>query len=317
MRVYLDFEKPIADLESKIEELRRLSGDSTLNILDEVGKLEKKLERMLRETYSALNAWQKMQVARHYQRPHTSSYINELIDDFTRLSGDRLFGEDFSILCGIGRFRGRSIMIIGNEKGIDTESRIKHNFGMARPEGYRKAQRLMKLADHFNLPVVTLIDTPGAYPGIDAEERGQAGAIAKSIESCLALKVPIISIIIGEGGSGGAIALAAANQVLMLEHSVYSVISPEGCASILWRDPERASEAADALRFTAQDLKGFGIIDKIVKEPIGGAQREPREAISLAGEALESALAAFDGLDGAVIKRERHQKFLKIGTNAI
>ena len=313
MRTYLDFEKPISDLEGKIEELRHLSGENTVNIVDEVAKLEAKLEKMMVQTYSKLTPWQKIQVARHQDRPHTLDYIDKLVDDFCNLAGDRVFAEDPAIIGGLGRFRGRSVVVIGHEKGSDTESRLRHNFGMARPEGYRKSQRLMELANKFNLPVITLIDTPGAYPGMDAEERGQAEAIARSIEHCLSLQVPLISVIIGEGGSGGAIALASANQVVMLEHSIYTVISPEGCASILWRDSEKAADAADALHLTAQDLFQFKIIDEIIREPVGGAQRAPGQTIESVADVLENILREFDNLDGNTIQNARRQKFLEIG----
>jgi acetyl-CoA carboxylase carboxyl transferase subunit alpha len=312
MRTFLDFEKPIAELEGKIAELRHLSSSGDLNIADEVGRLQGKLETLLRQTYGRLNPWQKAQVARHAERPHTVDYIGRLIDDFTPLAGDRAFAEDRAIVGGLGRFRGRSVVIIGHEKGADTEGRLKHNFGMARPEGYRKAQRLMRLADRFRLPVITLVDTPGAYPGIDAEARGQAEAIARSIETCFAVRVPLVSVVIGEGGSGGAIALAAADRVLMLEHAIYSVISPEGCASILWRDGEQAKAAAQALKLTAEDLKGLGVIDGIIPEPLGGAHRNPGQAIDTVGDAIEQALAALIGFDGDDLRQRRRQKFLRM-----
>src|SRR5690348_7322757 len=270
MRHFLDFEKPLAELEGKIDELRHLSNGSDINIADEVTRLEAKVDRLLRQTYAKLTPWQKVQLARHPDRPHGSDYIKQLITDFTPLAGDRVFGEDRAIIGGLGRFRGRSVVVLAHEKGADTESRLRHNFGMARPEGYRKARRLMELGDRFNLPVLTLIDTAGAYPGIDAEARGQAEAIARATETCLDIKVPLVAAIIGEGGSGGAIALAAGNTVLMLEHAIYSVISPEGCASILWRSAEHVAEAAEALRLTAEDLQRLGIVDQIVAEPLGG-----------------------------------------------
>ena len=313
MHSYLDFEKPIAELEGKIEELRHLSGDSDVNIADEVGRLQGKVDKLLKATYTKLTPWQKAQVARHAQRPHALAYIAQLIDDFTPLAGDRAFAEDSAIVGGLGRFQGRSVVVIGNEKGADTDSRIRHNFGMARPEGYRKAQRLMDLADRFGLPVITFVDTPGAYPGVDAEARGQAEAIARSIEKCLSLKVPLISVIIGEGGSGGAIALATANAVLMLEHAIYSVISPEGCASILWRDGELAKDAAEALRLTAEDLKKLDVIEAVVKEPLGGAHREPVEAIAATGAAIAKELDELGDLEGGVLKSKRRDKFLKMG----
>jgi acetyl-CoA carboxylase carboxyl transferase subunit alpha len=314
MHNFLDFEKPIAELEGKLEELRHLVDGGEINIADEVSKLQAKAEKLLGQTYSKLTPWQKTQVARHPDRPHSLVYINALIDDFTPLAGDRAYGEDKAIVGGLGRLRGRSVVVIGHEKGKDTESRLQHNFGMARPEGYRKAQRLMWLADHFGLPVVTLIDTPGAYPGIDAEARGQAEAIARSIEVCLALKVPLVSVIIGEGGSGGAIALATANTVMMLEHAIYSVITPEGCSSILWRDGEKyVRDAADALKLTAQDLQRFGVIDEIIEEPVGGAHRHGQAAIGAVGDAVERALNALSPLDGGVLRTRRREKYLEIG----
>ncbi|MGE4562909.1 MAG: acetyl-CoA carboxylase carboxyltransferase subunit alpha [Rhodospirillales bacterium] len=313
MHNYLDFEKPIAELEGKIEELRHLIGSGEVNIADEVSKLQAKVDKILVQTYSKLTPWQKILVARHHDRPHALDYIAQLIDDFTPLAGDRAYAEDSAVVGGLGRFRGASVVVIGIEKGSGTDDRVKHNFGMARPEGYRKAKRLMDLADRFRLPVITLVDTPGAYPGVDAEARGQAEAIARSVETCLALRVPLISVIIGEGGSGGAIALAAANSVLMLEHSIYSVISPEGCASILWRDADRAQDAAEALKLTAHDLKTLGIIDIVIPEPLGGAHRQPATVISAVGEALDSAIKEFVGLEGDVIKAKRREKFLAMG----
>jgi len=312
MRTFLDFEKPIAELEGKIAELRHLSGAGDINIADEVGRLQGKLETLLRQTYGRLNPWQKAQVARHGERPHTVDYVGRLIDDFMPLAGDRTFAEDRAIVGGLGRFRGRSVVIVGHEKGADTDGRIKHNFGMARPEGYRKAQRLMRLADRFRLPVITFVDTPGAYPGVDAEARGQAEAIARSIETCFAVRVPLVSVVIGEGGSGGAIALAAADRVLMLEHAIYSVISPEGCASILWRDGEQAKAAAQALKLTAEDLKGLGVIDGIIPEPLGGAHRNPEQAIDAVADAVEQALTALIGFDGDDLRQRRRQKFLRM-----
>jgi acetyl-CoA carboxylase carboxyl transferase subunit alpha len=309
-RHFLDFERPVAELESKIEELRHLSTNGELNIADGVGRLESTANRLLRQTYSRLTPWQKVQVARHPERPHCLDYIAGLITEFVPLAGDRAFAEDAAIVGGIGRFRERSVLVIGTEKGADTESRIKRNFGMARPEGYRKARRLMRFAERFGLPVLTFVDTAGAYPGLDAEARGQAEAIARAIETCLDIKVPLISAIIGEGGSGGAIALAAGNRVLMLEHAIYSVISPEGCASILWRSGEQAQEAAEALRLTAQDLQRLGVVDRIVPEPLGGAQRAPSDAIEQLGEALEEALRALLSLDGATLRVRRREKFL-------
>ena len=317
MHNFLDFEKPIAELEGKIAELRHLSSSDEMNIAEEIGKLQSKLDKMLRQTYSKLNPWQKTLVARHPDRPHFKDYIDTLIEDFTPMSGDRLFAEDEAIVGGLGRFRGYSVVVIGHEKGNDTASRVKHNFGMARPEGYRKAQRLMKTAERFNLPIVTLVDTAGAFPGIDAEERGQAEAIAKSIEVCLQMKVPSVSVIVGEGGSGGAIALATANSVLMLEHSIYSVISPEGCASILWRSGDNAKDAAEALRLTAQDLHQLGIIDSIIGEPVGGAHREREVAMTSVGDAIEAELMELIKLDGGVLKAKRREKFLEMGKTGL
>ena len=317
MANFLDFEKPIAELEGKVEELRHLSDNDDINIADEVARLQAKSDRLLRQTYAKLTPWQKTQVARHPDRPHFSEYAAQLVEDFTPLAGDRRFAEDQAIIGGIGRFRGFSAMFIGHEKGHDTSSRLTHNFGYARPEGYRKAQRLMQLADRFKLPVVTLVDTPGAYPGKGAEERGQSEAIAVSIAVCLALKVPLISVIIGEGGSGGAIALAAANHVIMLEHSIYSVISPEGCASILWRSSEKAQEAAEALKLTAQDLMALGIIDEIVEEPLGGAQRGREDSIGAVGDRIEAALLTLRREDGAALRQKRRDKFLEMGRKGL
>ncbi|MGE0154440.1 MAG: acetyl-CoA carboxylase carboxyltransferase subunit alpha [Reyranellaceae bacterium] len=313
MTAFLDFEQPIAELEGKILELRHMSEAKDVNIAEEVSRLEGKVEKLLKQTYGKLSAWQKVQVARHPNRPHCLDYIGKLIDEFTPMAGDRGFAEDAAIVGGLGRFRGTSVMVIGQEKGHDTETRIKHNFGMAKPEGYRKAQRLMRLADRFNLPVLTLVDTAGAYPGVGAEERGQAEAIARSIETGLDLRVPLISVVIGEGGSGGAVALAAANRVLMLEHSVYSVISPEGCASILWRSPEQAQEAAEALRLTAEDLLQLGVIDAIVPEPLGGAHRDTAATLSAVGDAVEKELAALRPLSGDELRQARREKFLAMG----
>ncbi len=313
VRAFLDFEKPIAELEGKIEELRHLSDDGEISIVDEVERLQTRVDRQLSQTYSKLTPWQKVQVARHPDRPHCVDYVKGLITDFTPLAGDRGYAEDNAIIGGLGRFEGQSIIVIGQEKGNDTETRVKHNFGMARPEGYRKAQRLMHLADRFGLPVITFVDTAGAYPGIGAEERGQAQAIARSIEVCLELQVPIVSLVIGEGGSGGAIAIAAANCVLMLEHSVYSVISPEGCASILWRDGGHATDAANALKLTAQDLLQLGVIDEIISEPVGAAHRDGDAAIKAAGAAIRGCLAGLDGLDGPALHQQRRDKFLKMG----
>ncbi len=313
----LDFEKSVAELETKIEELRHLAGDGHVNIGIEIGKLQDKVDKQLHALYGKLTPAQKVQVARHTDRPHCVDYIRDLIEDFTPLAGDRLFGEDLAIIGGLGRFRGQPCVVIGQERGFDTESRIKHNFGMAKPEGYRKAQRLMNLADHFGLPIVTLIDTAGAFPGIDAEARGQAEAIARSIETCLGVGVPLVACVIGEGGSGGAIALAAANTVLMLEHAIYSVISPEGCASILWRSSANAAEAAAALRLTAQDLLEMGIIDGIIPEPVGGAHRNAKKTIEAVGNAIEKALNDIAGLDKKTLISDRRKKFLDMGKKGL
>jgi acetyl-CoA carboxylase carboxyl transferase subunit alpha len=314
MRSYLDFEKPVAELEAKVEELRALQeeGDA-IAIGEEIGRIEAKAAAALEELYGELTPWQKTQVARHPQRPHCVDYIAALIADFTPLAGDRKHGEDAAIVGGFGRFQGESVCVIGHEKGSDTESRLAHNFGMARPEGYRKAARLMRMADRFDIPVIALIDTAGAYPGIGAEERGQAEAIARSTEACLEIGVPNVAAIIGEGGSGGAVAIATANRVIMLEHAIYSVISPEGAASILWRDTARAQDAAAAMKITAQDLVRLGVIDTIVAEPVGGAHREPAAAITATGEAIGAALVELRALDRATILRLRREKFTAIG----
>jgi acetyl-CoA carboxylase carboxyl transferase subunit alpha len=317
MPTFLDFEKPIAELEGKIEELRHLSDAGGMNIAEEVAKLQTKADRLLRTTYGKLNAWQKTLVARHPERPHFGDYTAALVEDYTPLAGDRAFADDAAIQGGLGRFRGRNVVILGTEKGADTTSRVRHNFGMARPEGYRKAIRLMELANRFGLPILALVDTPGAYPGIDAEARGQAEAIARSIETCIKIRVPLIAAVIGEGGSGGAIALATGNRVLMLEHAVYSVISPEGCASILWRSGEQAKEAAEALKLTAENLLELGVIDRIVPEPLGGAHRGRAESITALGDALEGALADLDGLDGDELRRQRRTKFLEMGRRGL
>jgi acetyl-CoA carboxylase carboxyl transferase subunit alpha len=317
MAQYLEFEKPIAELEGKIEELRHLSGSSSLNIADEVSRLQQKVERQIRQTYAKLTPWQKVQVARHPERPHAVDYISALVEDWTPLAGDRLFGEDLAILGGIGRIDGRSCVVLGQERGHDTETRVRHNFGMARPEGYRKAQRLMNLADRFRLPVVALIDTSGAYPGIDAEARGQAEAIARAIETCLAIRVPFVAVVIGEGGSGGAVAIGAANRVLMLEYAIYSVISPEGCASILWRTRENAPDAAEALKLTAQDLLKLGVIDEIIEEPLGAAHRERSATISKVGRAIASHLRDLSQLDGDILRTRRREKFLEMGRKGL
>lgn len=314
---YLDFEKPIAELEGKIEELRHITGSGEVNIADEVTKLQTKVDKQLRTIYSKLNAWQKTQVARHQDRPHALDYINAIIDDFTPLAGDRLFGEDNAIVGGLGRFRGRSVMVMGIEKGGDTEERVHHNFGMAKPEGYRKAQRLMKMADRFGLPIIALVDTPGAFPGADAEARGQAEAIAKSIEISFQIKVPFVSVIIGEGGSGGAIALACANTVLILEHSIYSVISPEGCASILWRDGAEAKTAAEALKLTAKDLMDLGVVDVVIPEPLGGAHRDPQSMYMALGAELEHAIHKMDDIDGGQLRAKRRERFMELGQKGL
>ena len=314
MKTFLDFERPIAELESKIEEMRHLSDVGEINIADEVGKMQNEADRLLQRAYASLTPWQKVQVARHPERPHCVDYIDALIDDFTALAGDRAFGEDNAVIGGIGRFRGYSCVVIGTEKGADTTARVAHNFGMARPEGYRKARRLMQLADRFHLPVLTFVDTTGAYPGIGAEERGQAEAIARSIEACLALETPMVCVIIGEGGSGGAMALAAANTVIMLEHAIYSVIAPEACSSILWRSVGFARDAADALRLTAQDMLQFRVIDEIVPEPTGGAHRDPAAAIHAVGDAIALALEAMRDVDGATLRWRRREKFLQMDT---
>lgn len=317
MHHFLEFEKSIAELEGKIEELRHLSDGEELNIADEVGKLQAQAERMLRQTYGKLTPWQRVQVARHPNRPHASDYIDALITDFTPLAGDRAYAEDRAIIGGLGRFRGWSVAVIGHEKGSNTDGRIAHNFGMARPEGYRKAQRLMAMADRFGLPVITLVDTSGAYPGAGAEERGQAEAIAESIRSCLALRVPLVSMVIGEGGSGGAIALAVANTVLMLEHAIYSVISPEGCASILWRDGDKAQDAAEALRLTSRDLLELSVIDAVIEEPLGGAHRDVEDTARRVGDALADALEALRGFDGDTLQARRREKFLEMGRSGL
>jgi acetyl-CoA carboxylase carboxyl transferase subunit alpha len=317
VRSYLDFEKPVAELEAKVEELRALgeTGDAVA-IGEEISRLEAKAAAALKELYADLSPWQKTQVARHPQRPHTFDYIAGLIADFVPLAGDRKFGEDAAIVGGFGRFQGEAVCVLGHEKGADTESRLKHNFGMARPEGYRKAVRLMEMADRFDIPVISLVDTAGAYPGIGAEERGQAEAIARSTEACLALGVPNVAVIVGEGGSGGAIAIATANRVLMLEHAIYSVISPEGAASILWRDTAKAQEAATSMKITAQDMVRFGVIDSVVLEPTGGAHRDAAAAIAAAGEAIAHALAELKPLSREAVRQQRREKFLAMGRAA-
>jgi acetyl-CoA carboxylase carboxyl transferase subunit alpha len=314
MRSYLDFEKPVAEIEAKVEELRAIeTPDSAAAIGEEISRLEAKAAQTLKDIYATLTPWQKTLVARHNERPRALDYIKALITDFVQLAGDRKFGEDEAIVGGFGRFRGESICVLGHEKGSTTEDRLRHNFGMARPEGYRKAVRLMQTANRFSIPILSLIDTEGAYPGIGAEERGQAEAIARSTEACLELGVPNVAVIIGVGGSGGAIAVATANRVLMLEHAFYSVISPEGAASILWRDTAKAQEAANSMKITAQDLARFGVIDKIVTEPIGGAHRDPAATIATTGDAIATALDEITGYDAESIRRLRREKFLAIG----
>lgn len=310
---FLDFEKPIAELQSRIDELRDTTAEGTVDIGAEIAKLQAKSDKLLRDTFAKLTPWQKTQVARHPQRPHFKHYVAGLFDEFVPLAGDRAFGDDQAIMGGFAQFRGQRVMVLGHEKGEDTASRLRHNFGMGKPEGYRKAIRLVELADRFGLPIVTLVDTSGAFPGIQAEERGQAEAIARSTEACLAAGVPVVSAIVGEGGSGGAVALAAGNRVLMFEHAVYSVISPEGCASILWRTADKASDAAEAMRVTAQDLKSFGVIDTIVPEPVGGAHRDHTGAIANLGDAVEKALGELGGLGRDELKRGRAAKFLAMG----
>jgi acetyl-CoA carboxylase carboxyl transferase subunit alpha len=314
MRSYLDFEKPVAEIEAKLEELRAVdTPESAAAIGEEISRLEAKAVQTLKDLYATLTPWQKTQVARHHERPRCMDYVTQLITDFTPLAGDRKFGDDEAIVGGFGRFRGDSICVIGHEKGATTEERLKRNFGMARPEGYRKAVRLMQMADRFSIPILSLVDTEGAYPGIGAEERGQAEAIARSTEACLELGVPNVAVIIGVGGSGGAIAVATASKVLMLEHSFYSVISPEGAASILWRDTAKAQEAATSMKITAQDLARFGVIDQIVTEPIGGAHRDPAAPIASTGDAIGKALDDLSELDRDAIRQHRRDKFLAIG----
>jgi acetyl-CoA carboxylase carboxyl transferase subunit alpha len=316
MHNYLDFEKPISDLEGKIIELKKLATeDESIDTSDEVGRLEVRVREAIVEIYSKLNAWQKTQVARHPQRPHFVDYAKVLFQEFTPLAGDLMFSEVAAIQAGLARFRGQPVAVIGQEKGNDTKSRLKHNFGSARPEGYRKAIRILEMADRFQLPVITLVDTAGAYPGVGAEERGQAEAIARSTEMCLGVKVPLISIVIGEGGSGGAIAIATGNRVYMLEHSIYSVISPEGAASILWRDSTRAKEAATNMKITAEDLKALGVIDGIIPEPLGGAHRDPDSVIAATGDIISNALAEMASRSGEQLRNDRRQKFLAMGRN--
>ncbi|MCB1450729.1 MAG: acetyl-CoA carboxylase carboxyltransferase subunit alpha [Nitratireductor sp.] len=316
MRSYLEFEKPVADLDGRIHELRSMAqGDGEIDLSGEIGKLEQKAHETLSDLYAKLTPWHKTQVARHPDRPHFKHYVEALISEFTPLSGDRYFAEDQAVIAGFGRFDGNPVAVIGQEKGSDTQSRLKHNFGMARPEGYRKAVRIMELADRFDIPVLTLVDTAGAYPGVGAEERGQAEAIARSIEKCLNIKVPIVSIVIGEGGSGGAIAIATANRVLMLEHAIYSVISPEAGASILWRDSAKAKDVATAMKITAQDLVQLGIVDTIVKEPVGGAHRDPAVVMERAAEAIRGAFGELSSMSGEELRKARRDKFLAIGRN--
>jgi acetyl-CoA carboxylase carboxyl transferase subunit alpha len=317
MTTYLEFEKPIAELESKISELRHLPNSGDVDIAEEVMRLQAKVDKLLRATYAKLTPWQRVQVARHAERPHAQRYIDRLVTSYMPLAGDRTFGEDAAIVGGIGRLGGRSIVVLGQEKGDDTEARIKHNFGMARPEGYRKAQRLMKLADRFGMPVVTLVDTPGAYPGIDAEARGQAEAVASSIDICLSLGVPLVSVIIGEGGSGGALAIASADRVYMLENSIYSVITPEGCASILWRDAANAQDAAEAMKVTAGDLKKLEVIDEVIPEPMGGAHSGADETIDLVGKVVSEAIADLSQYDPDALRRRRQDKFLAMGKKGL
>lgn len=314
MRTYLDFEKPVADLQGKVQELRSLSGDdNAITVEDEIGRMEARANQALTEIYAKLTPWQKTQVARHPDRPHVVDYVKSMIDEFTPLAGDRKFGEDQAMIAGIGRFEGRPVAVLGQEKGSDTESRIRHNFGMPRPEGYRKAVKIMELAERFRLPMISLVDTSGAYPGIGAEERGQAEAIARSIDACLGLTVPNVAVVIGEGGSGGAIAIAVANKVLMLEHAIYSVISPEGAASILWHDSTRAQDAATNMKITAQDLQRFGVVDTIIEEPLGGAHRAPEDTIESARAAVASAFAEMNGMTPPEIRRHRRDKYMAIG----
>ena len=318
MTNYLDFEKPLAEIEGKAEELRAIArGNAEMNVEAEAAALDAKAAEMLRDLYKSLTPWRKCQVARHPDRPHCRDYIEALFSEYTPLAGDRAFGDDHAIMGGLARINGRPVMVIGHEKGNDTKSRIARNFGMARPEGYRKAVRLMQMADRFGLPVVTLVDTPGAYPGKGAEERGQSEAIARATETCLAIGVPLVSVIIGEGGSGGAVAFASANRVAMLEHSVYSVISPEGCASILWKDSEKMREAAEALRLTAQDLTRLGVADRVIDEPLGGAHRDPARTIAAVGKTIEAMLSELSKKDRAALIKDRREKFLRMGTKGL
>ena len=316
--IYLEFEKPLAEIEGKAEELRALARTSEgMDVSREAEALDRKAETALRDLYKSLSAWQKCQVARHPDRPHCRDYIDGLFTEYTPLAGDRAFADDHAVMGGLARFNDRPVVVIGHEKGHDTKTRIERNFGMARPEGYRKAIRLMDLADRFRLPVITLVDTPGAYPGKGAEERGQAEAIARSTEKCLAIGVPLVCVVIGEGGSGGAVAFATANRIAMLEHSIYSVISPEGCASILWKDAEKMREAAEALKLTAQDLQKLGLIDRIVKEPVGGAQRGRAETVEAVGKAVEAMLKELSGKKPEALVRDRREKFLSMGSKGL
>ena len=318
MTNYLDFEKPLAEIEGKAEELRAMArANEEMNVEAEAGALDKKAAELLRDLYKDMTPWRKCQVARHPERPHCRDYIEALFKEYTPLAGDRNFADDHAVMGGLARLGDRPVMVIGHEKGNDTKSRIERNFGMARPEGYRKAIRLMEMADKFGLPVVTLVDTPGAYPGKGAEERGQSEAIARATEKCLQIGVPLVSVIIGEGGSGGAVAFASANSLAMLEHSVYSVISPEGCASILWKDAEKMREAAEALRLTAPDLIKLGVADRIINEPMGGAHRDPSKAIAAVGKTIEAMLSALDGKDPKALIKDRRDKFLNIGTKGL
>lgn len=317
MRHFLDFEKPIAALEGKIQELRHLTDETDINIAEEIGKLQTRMEKELTQTYKALGPWEKVQVARHPERPKLSQIIAQLTDEFVPLAGDRNFAEDYAVIGGLAKFRGRDVVILGTDKGATTEERIKRNFGMARPEGYRKAIRLMEMADKFGLPVLSFVDTAGAYPGRGAEERGQAEAIARSIQTCLNLSVPMVTAIVGEGGSGGAIALATANRLVMFEHAVYSVISPEGCASILWRSGEHAQKAAEALRLTAQDMLKLGVIDQIVDEPLGGAHRDIIAAITALGDGMAKQLDELASLTPTSVKADRRAKYVAIGDKGL
>jgi acetyl-CoA carboxylase carboxyl transferase subunit alpha len=318
MQHFLDFEKGLAELQGKAEELRTLTRqDTSVDIAPEADQIDRRARELLTKLYAELTPWQKCQVARHPERPHARHYVERLFSEFTALAGDRVFGEDSAVIGGPARFRDRPVMVLGHEKGHDTKSRIEHNFGMARPEGYRKVVRLMALADRFRLPVITLVDTQGAYPGKGAEERGQAEAIARATDTCLTIGVPLIAVVIGEGGSGGAVAMATANRVVMLEHAIYSVISPEGCAAILWKDAEKAREAANALRLTAQDLERLGVVDRIVREPVGGAQRDPASAIDSVGATLDEMLAGFEGMSPEAIRAQRRRRFVETGSRSL